>query len=144
MDFGKVLDKWEGRGENHQPKKANDALRRWLDSHDIENKDANITESLPEKKQRLKTMPPEARIDLHQKTADEAWAALDDFFYMANMHQLKKVLVIHGKGNHSKGGSILKELCRKYIEQCPFTGESGHPESKYGGSGATWVILKLR
>jgi DNA-nicking Smr family endonuclease len=142
MDFGKVLNKWEGRENGLQAKNVNDVLAKWLDSHDVENKDVNQDETLSEKKQRLKSMAPEARIDLHQKTADEAWIALDDFFRAANACHLKKVLVIHGKGNHSKGRYILKDLCRKYIEQCPFAGENGHPESKHGGSGATWVILK--
>jgi hypothetical protein len=31
---------------------------------------------------------------------------------------------------------------RKYIEKCPFAGESGHEKAANGGTGATWVLLK--
>ena len=54
----------------------------------------------------------------------------------------EKVLVVHGKGNHSEGESVLKRTTREFVERCPFAGESGQAEVRLGGSGATWVALK--
>ncbi|MDR3301761.1 MAG: Smr/MutS family protein [Spirochaetaceae bacterium] len=157
MNFGEILDRWE-KGHSvsaasaaaaKKPVKeahnAQAALRSWLDSYGVTDKDAaeqSNAHDPAERRQRLKGKAPEARLDLHGKTGDEAWRALEDFFRGARARNLEKVLLIHGKGNHSKDGAVLKELCRVYIEQCPFAGASGHPDANDGGSGATWVILK--
>ncbi|MBQ1862064.1 MAG: Smr/MutS family protein [Clostridia bacterium] len=59
--------------------------------------------------------------------------------------KIRKILVIHGKGNHTKGTDpVLGELVRKFIQSNPYCGMSGHPKSREdGGSGATWIILKF-
>ncbi|MDR2481281.1 MAG: Smr/MutS family protein [Spirochaetaceae bacterium] len=149
MDFAKILAEWEEnrtvKAGSGKKRTANDALCAWLERNTPVNKDAEfcVKAYSPAEKQRLLlNIPPEASIDLHEKTRDEAWRALDDFFHAAVVRGVKKVLIIHGKGNHSKTGGVLKEICRVYLEQCPFAGASGHPSGKDGGTGATWVILK--
>jgi DNA-nicking Smr family endonuclease len=140
MNFGKVLDGWEKEGGA-----LNEALEAWLDAHEVVNKDAAQAEAVAggaARAQRLRGRASEARLDLHGKTGDEAWRALEDFFGCARALGLEKVLLIHGKGKHSKGGgAVLGELCRVYVAQCPFALESGHPDDADGGAGATWVAL---
>jgi DNA-nicking Smr family endonuclease len=55
---------------------------------------------------------------------------------------MEKVLLIHGKGNHSEGEAVLKRAVLQFIEKCPYAGESGQPNVELGGNGATWVLLK--
>ncbi len=91
----------------------------------------------------LKTLRPEDRIDLHKLTREEAWAALDVFVANCARKGLKKILIIHGKGEHSHGSDpVLGPMVKTYIEQDKRLGLSGHPDRNHGGNGATWVILK--
>ena len=91
----------------------------------------------------LRTMKPEARIDLHGLTRDEAWIRLEGFVLDCKQRGLKKILIVHGKGNHSHGSDpVLGPMVRTFIEQNKNLGTSGHPDHTQGGTGATWVILK--
>jgi DNA-nicking Smr family endonuclease len=121
------------------------SLIRWLNANGIYDKDAeeeDLSVSPAEKRRRLLARKSDAEIDLHGLNQDEAWAALESFFAHANRQGFLKVTVIHGKGNHSVGESVLKRTVREFIERCPFAGESGHRDSRSGGKGATWVLLK--
>ena len=158
MEFGKILDLWH---KNAGP---------------IYNKDAEFsgtTENSPNdritsanRRKRLLRKSPEATIDLHGLTRDEAWNALSVFFDDARNKGLEKVLIIHGKGNHTgisdesgqrglaeqrftagengnlSNSGILKKLVRNFIERCPFAGESGYSDGRSGGEGSSWVLLK--
>ena len=127
MDFAAILDEWDRR----TPFDKTCA------------KDENETEAdAGNERRRLLNKKPDACLDLHGLTQEEAWDHLDDFFRKNHSQGNKKVLIIHGKGNHSKNEGVLSELCRKYVEQCPFAGASGHNTGSRGGSGATWVLLK--
>jgi DNA-nicking Smr family endonuclease len=95
-----------------------------------------------EKRRRLLLKKPDAVIDLHGLTRDEAWASLDVFFQDGKRRGFLKLAIIHGKGNHSRGGAILKHTVREYIERCPFAGESGFGDAASGGSGTTWILIK--
>ena len=91
----------------------------------------------------LKSLSPQAVIDLHQKTRDEAWEMLENFVNDCYRRRLNKILIIHGKGNHSSGSdSILGPMVRSFIECDKRLGISGHPDRNHGGNGATWVIIK--
>ena len=133
MEFGKILDQWHKR------------------SGQVYDKDKELllhaTESAASRRRRLIRKSPEATIDLHGMTRDQAWDALWDFFNTAKCQSLEKVLVIHGKGiqtAESGQGSegVLKKLVRDFIERCPFAGENGYSSASSGGSGSTWVLLK--
>ncbi|MDR0375196.1 MAG: Smr/MutS family protein [Treponema sp.] len=127
-----------------QPSRPHDVLVAWLETHDIydKDKDTELIYSAAENRARLLRKKPDAVIDLHNLTHDKAWQALEDFFQKCSASNLEKALIIHGKGNHSNGGAVLKRLVQKFIEKSPLAGESGYNPAKTGGSGATWVILK--
>lgn len=117
----------------------------WLRRNGVEDKDrsgSHETVSPAERRRALRSLKPEAVIDLHGLTRDEAWTRLESFFADCRRRGFKKVLIIHGKGTHSGNGSVLIDLVRVFIERSPRAGESGFSEREAGGSGSTWVILK--
>jgi DNA-nicking Smr family endonuclease len=95
-----------------------------------------------ERRRRLLAKKPDANLDLHGLTRDEAWVSLESFFETGRRQGLEKLLLVHGKGNHSEGDAVLKRTVRQFIENCPFAGESGPANAELGGNGATWVLLK--
>jgi DNA-nicking Smr family endonuclease len=137
MDFGKILNQWETQGQ------------QVYDKDRFEQK----TETAPERRRRLLRKRPDETIDLHGLTRDEAWGRLDLFFQDAKAKGLEKVLIIHGKGNHTvetpegpepsaSAEGILKRMVQDFIEHCSFAGESGYSNAADGGTGSTWVLLK--
>ena len=91
----------------------------------------------------LKSLRAEAVIDLHQLTRDEAWERMTAFVNESVRRGLKKIMFIHGKGNHSNGSDpVLGPAVKLFIEQDKRLGLSGHPDRNNGGNGATWVIIK--
>jgi DNA-nicking Smr family endonuclease len=118
-------------------------LSRWLETHEVYDKDAEDPPSRNrgfDERRRLLARRPDAVIDLHGLTRDQAWTALENFFETGRRQGFSKLAVIHGKGNHSQGEAVLKRAVRDFIERCPFAGESG--QGPDGGSGVTWVLLK--
>ncbi|MDR0540469.1 MAG: Smr/MutS family protein [Spirochaetaceae bacterium] len=159
QDFGKILEQWEqkcsakaaGRldgaaGRAKRTAAEADAAvlqRRWLEMNGVIDKDkGSAGENPAERGKRLKDMRPQDSIDLHLFTREEAWRALEGFFASARRRGLEKVLIIHGKGLHSGGGGVLRDMCAQFLEQCECAGKRGYAGKEMGGSGATWVILK--
>ncbi|MDR2158990.1 MAG: Smr/MutS family protein [Treponema sp.] len=130
MDFGDILEKWHGRGE--------------APIHDKDAEAGDAGESAVRRRRRLLAKNPDAVIDLHGLSRDEAWNALEFFFQNALREDFEKLRIVHGKGNHGDGEGILKRSAREFIERCPYAGENGHEKAAAGGSGATWVILKRK
>jgi len=129
MDFGDIFNKWE---QNNKV----------VDKDAAENSGAYKSSAPGENRRRLLHSKPDDVIDIHGLTGEKAWLSLDDFFNKARDSGLKKLRIIHGKGNHSQGQVVLGNTVRSFIEQCPFAGESGYEKAADGGSGATWVLLK--
>ena len=128
-------------------KKSVNPMEIWLRRYGVTDKDKESEEyemrTKMESREYLRTMRPEARIDLHGLTRDEAWARLNSFVDDCFRRNLKKILIIHGKGNHSHGSDpVLGPMVKTFIEQNKHLGSSGHPDHTMGGSGATWVIIK--
>ena len=122
-----------------------DPLSAWLRIHGVQDKDSLVQDeelSREERRRRLIEKRPDAVVDLHGLTRDEAWERLGNFFSDARRRGLEKVLIVHGKGNHSQGEAILKRTTREFIERCAYAGSHGHASSTSGGTGATWVIVK--
>ena len=137
MDFGNILSEWEKKNAGNQALYKNAFNKDIPKSYEKNN--------AGERRSRLLRKRPDASIDLHGLTRDEAWNSLDTFFEDSRRKGFEKVLVIHGKGNHAApagGEGVLRDLARQFIESCSFAGESGHSSNRDGGSGATWVILK--
>jgi DNA-nicking Smr family endonuclease len=158
MDFGDILDAWDKQTARAGKKRGTDAggeraeaaavdpVTAWLRINGVYDKDAENPEAeerqAAERRRRLRMKKPDAILDLHGFTRDEAWASMETFFDESRRQGLEKVLLIHGKGNHSEGEAVLKRAVLQFIEKCSYAGESGQPNAELGGSGATWVLLK--
>ena len=134
MNFGDILNKWEKKNPGNSVYKEDSGIPE-------DSEASGETNNPGERRSRLLRKKPDAAIDLHGLDQDEAYTALETFFDNSRRNGYEKVLVIHGKGNH-QGEGVLRLLSRRFIESCPFAGESGYSHAKDGGSGATWVILK--
>jgi len=131
-----------------------EALAAWIDNHEICDKDsaapeggsgqsgAELRAAREEKARRFAALSPQASIDLHGMGAAEAEAALELFLGDAARRGLEKVLVVHGKGNHSRGEPVLRRVVRATIERSPWAGRSGEADRSQGGSGALWVAIR--
>ena len=84
----------------------------------------------------------DATVDLHGLTVAEAQAQLQNIFIKAHRLGWKKVLIIHGKGIHSKEEPKLKKAVMDFIEHSSYAGKHGIPGAADGGSGAVWVAVK--
>ena len=137
---------YEAQMEEDAKKQIN-PMELWLRRYGVTDKDKAAEEyeerTKMENREYLRTMRPEARIDLHGLTRDQAWLRLESFVNDCIRRGLKKILIIHGKGNHSNGSDpVLGPMVRTFIEQNKNLGSSGHPDRSMGGNGATWVIIK--
>ena len=158
MDFGKILDIWDKKQEKktsqkiHPPQEERknpagqpvNPINAWLRINGIHDKDREEDNHISpgERRRRLLAKHPDAELDLHGLTVEEAWSSLENFFNQSYRRGFTKVLLIHGKGNHSDGEGVLRGLVKRFIENCPFAGESGHGAAKVGGTGSTWVVIK--
>jgi DNA-nicking Smr family endonuclease len=155
-DFGSILDAWEGnkREGTGRANKNKKEFTDWLDTHRVYDKDASLEdaaasggrEGAAERRHRLKAKAPDARLDLHGKTSDEALLSLERFFEDAQRRGWEKVLIIHGKGLHSskldRGRNTLAHTVQAFLDACPSAGERGRPPEREGGQGAVWVLIK--
>ena len=143
MNFGDILEKWEKQTTKNA----------FYDKDAAYGREGNIYGNMfrGERRARLLRKTPDGSIDLHGLTRDEAWTALEAFFENSRRQGCEKLLIIHGKGSHPlkdhlkdpcQSEGALRELSRRFIENCSFAGESGFSSAREGGTGATWVILK--
>ena len=146
----KTLEKIEAEKQEkakvEKPKEQIDPMTLWLRRYGVVDKDAE-EEKLQQKMSQLdrsylRNMAPEASIDLHGLTKEESTTRLDAFVAECIRRKITKILIIHGKGNHSSTEPVLAKLVHDYIERNYHLGESGHPDKTEGGRGATWVIIK--
>ena len=122
-------------------------MELWLRRYGVMDKDAAADEyeyrTKIESREYLRTLKPEDVVDLHGLTREQAWQKLDSFVSACKIRGLRKILIIHGKGNHSHGTDpVLGEMVRYFIEADRRLGSSGHPDRNHGGTGATWVIIR--
>jgi DNA-nicking Smr family endonuclease len=60
-------------------------------------------------------------IDLHGMTQNEAEKALNAFLSEALHQHIRQISIVHGRGNHSKGKSILKNTVYQWLEHGEFS-----------------------
>lgn len=84
-------------------------------------------------------------LDLHGNNSDAARKLLQAFLYETAQHGLRCVLVIHGKGMNSPGGTaVLRERARHWLMQHAEVLAWCDAPPRDGGSGAALVLLKNR
>ena len=127
MDFDKMMNTWLDSEDSWDEYKKDEQPKNRLKGNE---------------RSFLRKLHPEAEIDLHGKTIDESETLLSMFIKESSGRGLRKVLIIHGKGNHSQSGPVLGLWVKHFLESSSLCGETGHPDKRDGGTGATWVILK--
>ncbi len=146
MDFGEILKRWEkGRARGEEPVDMEAALKRYPPAGKGGEARERERPSRSDPSQRaagLKTLKPQAVLDLHGMSSAEAEEALDRFIRDCRSRGLSKVLIVHGKGLHSPGEPVLGRVVRSYLEKCPFTGAFGRAGREDGGRGASWVLIR--
>ncbi len=128
-DFSSIYDNWQTQHDEA-------AL---IESAKLKDKKENKGISISY----LRSMKPEAEIDLHGLTSDIAALKVSEFLTNSRNKGLKKVSIITGKGNHSENGlAILRDVALEEIRFSNIVREAYHPKAIYGGSGVIWVIFK--
>lgn len=87
---------------------------------------------------------PEAQIDLHGATREEARQKVDYFLEDCAYQGYKTVLVITGRGKGSHEGPVLRDDMEKYLshDASDRVVEWGRAPARYGGDGALVVYLR--
>lgn len=172
MDFGDIMEEWErlsggelerasrgvkrrirdgqpARGDGGAAPLGAPRARRlqelWLERYGVDPAIAEADEierARPLSRREIDAMPADAVLDLHGMTAAEAESALAAFFQDARARRCSKVIIVHGKGLHSRGEAVLGRVVGRWLERRPEAGRHGHPDRTQGGNGATWVLLK--
>lgn len=147
MDFAAILANWEKKNRHYPDKDSLKSAQREDDKvmSVASPYNGNAADNDNRKKPGaagLRKMRPQAVIDLHGMKAPEAEKALWKFMASCREKGLVKVLIIHGKGLHSDGEGVLKKVVDDFLRDCPHAGMNGTPDSRDGGSGARWVIIK--
>jgi DNA-nicking Smr family endonuclease len=95
------------------------------------------------KKLRSGKMPPEASLDLHGYTAEQARSALIQFLEYCSQQQLKVVCIVHGKGfGSSDKKAVIKPLVNKWLQEADEVLAFTSAQPRDGGTGAVYVLLK--
>jgi DNA-nicking Smr family endonuclease len=167
VDFGEILKAWEANdrlpaktqavddGHAVKAKPARVAERKqstiariqaeWLETHGVpESRGQGEEDAAPRRltRKEIDSMSIDATVDLHGMTTVEAEIALESFFSRAVRADCRKVLIVHGKGLHSKNEPILANYVRNWLERQASAGRSGKADQADGGGGATWVLMK--
>ncbi len=144
-------NKWKDQKDDNSNKVKwdfSDIYNSWEAKHDD-------SKSIEEKKNRekkeskgisisyLRSMSPEAELDLHGETSDIAALKVSEFLNNSRNRGLKKVSIITGKGLHSENGKpVLKDIVLEEIRCSNIVREAYHPKAINGGSGVIWIIFK--
>lgn len=87
----------------------------------------------------------DAEIDLHGMTGAEAKAAMREFLTDALARRLSCVRIIHGKGRRSgPRGPVLKNVVNQWLQRIDAIQAFGSARQVDGGSGAVYVLLRVR
>ncbi len=92
---------------------------------------------------KLRTMLPQATLDLHGYTVSEAESRISSFLAECVDNGLRKISIITGKGLHSESGiGVLRDAVIRILDGSGCVSEKGNAPQSAGGSGALWIILK--
>jgi len=155
-DFGDILEQWERRMQRKRESDDGNAGQGLTDAESLaaiidqyppetpqaEESDDNETETVG--KLSPKRLPPEDTLDLHGMSGEQARRTLRRFLTESRARGLRKVLIVHGKGNHNQTPPVLKRIVVEELESSPIAGQTGIPSRELGGSGAVWVAIRVR
>jgi DNA-nicking Smr family endonuclease len=85
--------------------------------------------------------PIQDQIDLHGMNALEARRYVDDFLDYAASEGYRAVRIVHGKGNHSQQGPILKRHIGVWLRKRNNVLAYVSAQQADGGTGALYVLL---
>lgn len=95
------------------------------------------------KKLRLGHYPPEARLDLHRLTVEEARREVFNFVSDCYRYGLRTVLILHGKGRRNPDGvALLKSYLAKWLPELPEVLAVHSAQKHHGGTGAVYVMVR--
>ena len=87
----------------------------------------------------------DAEIDLHGMTGAQAKDALREFVSEAVQRRLSCVRIIHGKGRGSgPRGPVLKNVVNQWLQRIDHILAFGSARRVDGGSGAVYVLLRVK
>jgi DNA-nicking Smr family endonuclease len=159
MKFEDILSQWDQEQKYKVPKKGEDKPGRqvqkkeplmddWLEMYPPD-RNLGDRKEIPDRiiihtrKKEMARMEPQESLDLHGWNGHEALIELDRFIKKSKRKGLHKVMVVHGKGLHSPGGSsVLRPIVKKYLEESPLVRDYGRAKGRSGGGGATWILLR--
>ena len=156
MNFNDILEQWENNGKfgtSHDlPKKKKEKRSSMEDFLDHYSPDSSVLSSKVEKKPyassqsrtKMRKRKADFVLDLHGLNVEEAKIKLQNFIQMSYKTGAGKILIIHGKGNHTSGRAVLKPLVKSILTISPYIGDIGTPEKRDGGSGGTWAVIRQR
>ena len=128
--FPKMLSAFEQRGE-----KTFDEIMK--EKGDVSEKRPQLTIS------KLRTMLPQATLDLHGETVSEAEASIKAFLEECVRNKIRKISIITGKGLHSEDGiGVLRDTAIRVLDESGIVSEKCSAPLSAGGAGALWIILK--
>lgn len=147
MDFEDILKQWE---ETEEGRKAAENSRF---SHILKEKEDGLRQSESQSPGgyksgkaslgHLKSMRPQAELDLHGVTGAEARRMVEEFLDQSVRGRLMKVRIVHGRGLHSpQGKAVLKGVVTEVLRASPLVRAYGNPPPAEGGTGAVWVVLQ--
>ena len=88
---------------------------------------------------------PDAELDLHGKTREEAIMMVQNFVMTCHANQFRTALIITGKGIHSGNqGPVLKREVQLWLERNgkQYLRDFHTAPERFGGSGAIWLNIK--
>ena len=133
-EFAKILDSYDTKKKEKADVKT---------FEDIIKEKGDVPSKREYTVSQLRTMMPQATLDLHGKTQEEAEEAVSVFLKDCRAHKIRKISIITGKGLHSEGGvGVLRDVVSDMLEKDGGISEKSNAPLQYGGSGAFWVILK--
>ncbi len=142
-DFGRILDEWERRVKTPESD-TEDVFRNALDEYLPDVSDEKFSEpDMTQDSTDFSRLKSEATLDLHGMRVEEAVQLVQKFLRESQRRGLRKVTVVHGKGNHNADRfSRLKQVVTRELERSSIAGRTMQPPRHHGGSGATWVMIR--
>ncbi len=123
-------------------------FNEWQKTHEVMDKDkiANYTindrtGNIPHKKNKKEALT----LDLHRLNRSDALIKLKTFVMENQSSNQKKIIIIHGAGNHSKEKCVLKEAVKIWLKENTGLIKYFRPgKTDEGGFGATVAYIKSK